>query len=79
VVAAGPRPIGHRIGSYREIANGGVGPFGGIEGLTDDGYSSNGGGLVDGYLDTPCRGRAWQALSSGHDRVKTMCRLARFV
>jgi hypothetical protein len=42
-------PLLHRI--YTEVANGGIGPFGGIEGLTGDGYSSIGSGLLHGYLE----------------------------
>ncbi len=36
---------------YREVANGGVGPFGGIEGLPPDGYVSDAGDLVVDYHD----------------------------
>jgi hypothetical protein len=41
-------PLLRRI--YREIANGGIGPFSGIEGLPG-GYASNGPSMLDGYLD----------------------------
>jgi SMI1/KNR4 family protein SUKH-1 len=42
-------PLLRRI--YREIANGGVGPFGGIEGLPG-GYSSGGVGMINDYPRT---------------------------
>jgi SMI1 / KNR4 family (SUKH-1) len=40
-------PLLRRI--YLEVANGGVGPFGGIEGLPPDGIVSDAGNLVDDY------------------------------
>jgi hypothetical protein len=39
-------PLLRRI--YLEVANGGVGPFGGIEGLPPDGYTSDG-DMLEGY------------------------------
>ena len=39
-------PLARRI--YREVANGGVGPFSGIEGLSG-GHSSSGEGMLDDY------------------------------